>query len=679
MLHVSSQEVAEDVDSGAVTEDGLEVLDELGGDGVLDIHALDSMGAVEEGAREFLLDATSVQTDSFDGLHDVLEVLLGEGGGHEGVLDGPHYGVVEAVPGVLLVDLVGSDAVSPTFSFLPQILSLVVHLSIGSSHHSKSFSGFSDFQSGNVHRSSAGAGVDVQVARDVSFLPVSPLLVLVFKVDHVPVTLLGTEGAAGFTKIAFPMIEDLLHLQHDFFASGVVVLARMSYVCIVYKHKAYQVDDFSTDRGPHVQTKTCFLHCLDDYRGDGSPTAACSCIPLEESLVWGAIGIAAVGDVGVAEGSSDVVGQLLDGVDHGLDGLLGTTKSEEAEKSNEVNDSIEASLGVVGDNGGCLPLLAEQVIGEGLSKAAFDGSMLLASAKVVRGEVVQQFGVPHDVTVQLLEVHVGICFQEEDGSEFVGSIVIGSFEEHDVGAELPAVVGEAGGVGDASSGCIEGGELWVHGVGFEDSEVEPGGAGGSAFLGSFPCLGVFRSRDVLGDWGWVGDVVGAAHRTKEVSAETVGARRWDVGAFHDGVSVGGVAVVTEVILEILRHELAVECLLVLAVVDGTEGLLDIQFGSVLGLLSVVIDYYCSVDCSDVEFALDSFGNPSLSSLFFFSEEAGSDLGREGVNELFPVEDVVLLGGLPVCFGLLQFFTEVVKGHCAGWANDVGRRFSPFPQ
>ena len=106
-------------------------------------------------------------------------------------------------------------------------------------------------------------------------------------------------------------------------------------------------------------------------------------------MVWGAIGIAAVGDVGVAEGSSDVVGQLLDGVVHGLDGLLGASKVEQAEESDGVDYPVEATLGIIGDDGGCLSFQTEQVIGQSLAEATFDGSMLLAATKVVGFQVVQ--------------------------------------------------------------------------------------------------------------------------------------------------------------------------------------------------------------------------------------------------------------------------------------------------
>ena len=148
------------------------------------------------------------------------------------------------------------------------------------------------------------------------------------------------------------MAEAFLHLGKDFFAFGVVGGARVNDVSIVNEHKANKGDYITADGRPHFDSIASRLHGVDDASSHSSPTSSSSSIPLVEALLGGFVGEVVVGFFRVTVGSSDVVAEVLNGIDHGLDGGFWGTKTEEAEESDGVHYPIITTFGIVGDNDG---------------------------------------------------------------------------------------------------------------------------------------------------------------------------------------------------------------------------------------------------------------------------------------------------------------------------------------
>ena len=57
--------------------------------------------------------------------------------------------MVETIPGILLADLPGPDAISLLPNLLEHVFFLIIHLSVRSDHNSKELLGLGDFQALN--------------------------------------------------------------------------------------------------------------------------------------------------------------------------------------------------------------------------------------------------------------------------------------------------------------------------------------------------------------------------------------------------------------------------------------------------------------------------------------------------------------------------------------------------
>ena len=159
---------------------------------------------------------------------------------------------------------------------------------------------------------------------------------------------------------------------------------------------------------------------------------------------------------------------------------------------------------------------AWKVISQGGPNGVRACSVVGSSSKVVGSKGSNKFRIPHQVAIELLEVHVGVGFQQEDRPEFVYSVVSLLFEELDINSKLPSVISKSSGITQASAGSIKSRKFWVHGVGFPHSKVGTRDARRCSFFRSVPGLCVVLCCDVLGDRRISRDIGGASHLVDEL-------------------------------------------------------------------------------------------------------------------------------------------------------------------
>ena len=114
-----------------VLENSLKVEEQLKDEGVLQSQAPGLGSPIDQFPGEIAIAVDLVETELKEGTHDLLELLLSEGGGHEGVLDGFHDGGGEAVPGIISIDLLGSHRITPSGHLAFQVGSLCLHVAGG--------------------------------------------------------------------------------------------------------------------------------------------------------------------------------------------------------------------------------------------------------------------------------------------------------------------------------------------------------------------------------------------------------------------------------------------------------------------------------------------------------------------------------------------------------------------
>ena len=130
-----------------MAHDGLQVLNGLGGEDVLEIEALNCQRSMDNLSRHVALDLGFAETDLEDEFHEVVTLFLGEGSGHQRVFYRLHDGVIQTIPSIVPGNVLGADCIRPPDCFGKQKLELVGLISIGLDHGAQEFPGFSDFQS----------------------------------------------------------------------------------------------------------------------------------------------------------------------------------------------------------------------------------------------------------------------------------------------------------------------------------------------------------------------------------------------------------------------------------------------------------------------------------------------------------------------------------------------------
>ena len=109
-------------------------MDGLGGVKVGNIHSLDCWGSMDDGTGHILLNMRGGKASLEDGAHQLLALVSRQGGSHQRVIQSFHDGVIETIPSIVAIDLVGADGVSPFPGFCQKVFELVGLVSVRADH-----------------------------------------------------------------------------------------------------------------------------------------------------------------------------------------------------------------------------------------------------------------------------------------------------------------------------------------------------------------------------------------------------------------------------------------------------------------------------------------------------------------------------------------------------------------
>ena len=192
--------------------DGLHVLDGLGRKDVPQIKSLNCQGVMDDLAGHFSLNLGLGEANFEDWLHQFVALLSGEGRRHQRAFHCFHDGVVEAMPSVILGNVLGADCIRPSHCLGKKKLELGMLVSIGSNHRAQEFPGFSDFQAGNGGGNSVRATGQIEIPRGVRLRAMAPFPTFPFEVDQAPTAFVMSQSSTSGTKGSFPIIQHGLHL-----------------------------------------------------------------------------------------------------------------------------------------------------------------------------------------------------------------------------------------------------------------------------------------------------------------------------------------------------------------------------------------------------------------------------------------------------------------------------------
>ena len=214
-LHVGSEKLSQESGTHPVAQDGLQVLNGLRREDVTKIKALNCQGPVDNLSRHLALDLGFGEAHFEDGLYQLVALFSGEGCRHQRIFHCLHDGVVEAIPSVMLGNVLGTDRIRPAHCLGEKKLELGMLVSIGSNHRAQEFPGFSDFQAGNGSGSSVGATGQIEIPRGVGLRVIAPFSTFPFEVNQAPITFVMSQSSTSGTKGGFPIIQHWLHLGEN--------------------------------------------------------------------------------------------------------------------------------------------------------------------------------------------------------------------------------------------------------------------------------------------------------------------------------------------------------------------------------------------------------------------------------------------------------------------------------